>query len=740
MDSHERNSELMEYILSGLGNYEQTDEEVRRALEERGEEELWPMIEAYRMNCASQVRRFADEMPGGFFIYRADGNEDILYANDALLRIFGCDNMADFLAWTRNSFRGMVHPDDLDEVEKSIAEQIRESRYDLDYVEYRIIRRDGEIRWVDDYGHFIKYGEGGLFYVFIGDATEKRKRLAQERLIWQRESTQREEKWKSQAEVYSKELESISREHFRRLEVIEGLSIDYASILYVDLKEDRIRAYRLSEQFQTLFGEEKTLSGVRQCMESYISRWVHPEDQEMFRDSIAPDKVGKMLANRNAFQIHYRILVEGHEAYRQMYVVNVGSEAQVAQIVLGTRSVDNEVRHELEQRRVLEEALEQAKAANVAKNAFLANMSHDLRTPMNAIMGFAQLARQHRDDPEKVRGCMDGIEESGKLLLQLFSDVLEITKIESEQVRIEESEGDLEELVGKVCEDWRDIALTKKLSLSCSLSGIRHKNIYADMGKLGEVLTHLVRNALKYTEEGGNVWVTAEETKRLSDDYAIYRFIVEDTGIGIGADFIPHIFEPFEREKNTTMSGVQGTGLGLAITKNIVDRMGGTIEAASEPGKGSRFTVTLSFRLNHMHDKGRERRESTLDRLRRGQKILLVEDNEINREIEVELLRCAGFLVDTASDGNMAANAVRNSLPGEYALVLMDIQMPVVDGHQAARLIRSIPDPELSGIPIVALSANAFDEDRRQSIRSGMNAHMAKPVNMPRLIELLEEI
>lgn len=709
MSSRENDFKLTEYDLSGFGNFE-------------------------------YIKHFADEMPGGFFIYRATGNEDILYANDAMVRIFGCDTMREFREWTGNSFRGIVHPDDLDAVEKSIAEQIQNSQYDLDYVEYRIICKDGGIRWVDDYGHFVENDEGGIFYVFIGDATEKKNRLMEERLAWQKESSQREEKWKNQVEVYSKELESISREHFRRLEVIEGLSIDYASILYVDLREDWIRTYRLSEQFQALFGEEKKLSGVRQCMERYIDRWVHPEDREMFQDAIAPENIGKKLFNKNVFQIHYRILVEGREAYRQMHVVNVGKEPQVTQVVLGTRSVDNEVRHELEQRRVLEEALEQAKAANVAKNAFLANMSHDLRTPMNAIMGFAQLARQHRDDPEKVRGCMDGIEESGKLLLQLFDDVLEITKIESEQIRIEESEGNLGEIIDHVCSEVQPKALAKKISLACSASGIKHHDVFVDAEKLTEILMHLVRNALKYTREGGNVWVTAEETKRLSDNYAIYRFVVEDTGIGISEKFIPHIFEPFEREKNTTMSGVQGTGLGLAITKNIIDRMGGTIETASEVGQGSRFTVTLSFRLNHMHDKNEERRESTLDRLRRGQKILLVEDNEINREIEVELLRCAGFQVDTAVDGNMAANAVRNSMPGDYALVLMDIQMPVVDGYQAARLIRSIPDPELSGIPIVALSANAFDEDRRQSIKSGMNAHMAKPVNMPRLIELLEEL
>ncbi len=732
--------QLTEYLQSIFENFGQQDQEILEMLEEYQKTELWPLVEAYKQNSARQIKRFADEMPGGFFIYRAVGNEELLYVNDAMLHIFCCDSVSEFRKWTGNSFRGIVHPDDLEEVERSIAEQIENSRLDLDYVEYRIIRKDGEVRWVEDYGHFVHNSEGGIFYVFISDATEKKNRLAEERLAWQDESRRKEKEWENRIKVYSDELEMISGEHLRRLEVIEGLSIDYASIFYLDLRRDWIQAYRLGPLFRPQFAQTDQLSGIRKCFAAFIDMWVHPEDRELVRKVTSPEYIRRKLSDRNAVQHHYRVLVEGREAYQQLYIVNVGKETQVAQVVMGFRNVDNEVRHELEHRKVLETTLEQAKAANIARNTFLANMSHDLRTPMNAIAGFTELAKKHKDEPEKVLEYLNRIEDSGKLLLQLLSDVLEFTKIESDQIHIEETACSLLEIAEKVCAAASPRARLRGIAFSGDMTGLVHPDVYVDGNKLEEILTHLVYNAIKYTLRGGSVWLTVSEIKRLSNDYAVYRFVVEDTGIGIGEEFLPYVFEPFEREKNTTLSGVQGTGLGLAITRNIVDRMGGVIEAASEVDQGSRFTVTLSLRLNREEEAGKEYTGNTLDRLRSGQKILLVEDNEINREIEVELLCSAGFQVDTAQDGSVAVDMVQRSRPNEYALILMDIQMPVMDGHQAAQAIRKLEDPYLAGIPIIALSANAFDEDRKRSMKSGMNAHLAKPVDMNRLIELIGEI
>ena len=742
MEDHRTNDyRLAEYLLQSVfESFGQQDQEILNMLEEYQKTELWPLVEAYKQNSILQIKRFTDEMPGGFFIYRAAGNEDLLYANEAMQRIFGCDSMKEFQEWVGNSFRGIVHPDDLEEVEQSIVEQIRHSQFDLDYVEYRIIRRDGEVRWVEDYGHFVHNSEGGIFYVFISDATEKKNRLMEERLAWKNESLRREEEWKNQIQVYSQELETISLEHLRRLEVIEGLSVDYASIFYLDLQQDWIQAYRLGPLFGSQFVHEKQLSGIRKCFDTFIDTWVHPEDQAFVRKITSQDYIRRKLSSRNTVQHHYRVLVEGREAYQQIYIVNVGRGTQVVQVVMGFRNVDSEVRHELEHRKVLETTLEQAKAANIARNTFLANMSHDLRTPMNAIAGFTELARRHRNEPEKVSEYLNRIEESGKQLLQLLSDVLEFTKIESDQIHIEEEECSLLDVVDNVCTAVLLRARLRGIVISRDMSGLRHPDVCADREKLEEILLHLVYNAIKYTLRGGSVSITAEEVKRLSSDYAVYRFVVEDTGIGIGKEFLPYIFEPFEREKNTTLSGVQGTGLGLAITRNIVDRMGGIIEVASEVDHGSRFTVTLSLRLDHAKNSGQDHGGNTLECLKNGQKILLVEDNEINREIEVELLCSMGFQADTAENGSIAVDMVKNSQPEEYALILMDIQMPVMDGHQAAQAIRNLPEPYQAGIPIVALSANAFDEDRKRSMKSGMNAHLAKPVDMDRLIELISEI
>ena len=223
-----------------------------------------------------------------------------------------------------------------------------------------------------------------------------------------------------------------------------------------------------------------------------------------------------------------------------------------------------------------------------------------------------------------------------------------------------------------------------------------------------------------------------------TSQFAAYQFVVEDTGVGISPDFIQHIFEPFERQQNSTMSGVFGTGLGLPIAKNIVEMMGGAIEVESVLNKGSRFTVCLTLRLQEEAET--EEKEALGSFFSGPQKILVVEDNELNREIEVDLLEDAGFLVDTACDGSVAVEKVKASKPGEYSLILMDLQMPVMDGHTAARNIRALEDPALAGVPIVALSANAFDEDRKMSAKSGMNAHMAKPIDVQRLLELVENV
>ncbi len=689
------------------------------------------------IQTAYEAVKFMDEMPGGFLIYHADDNEQIIYANKALLRIFQCSTLQEFRKITNNSFQGIVYPEDLDEVEQSIKEQISASQYDLDYVEYRIIRKDGSLRWIEDYGHYI-YSEfaGGIFYVFIGDATEKKKKHLEEKATILNERLQNEQKLQSLIEEYDKEIKLINQEHLRRLEVIEGLSINYESILYADLDTDKILPYRLSSRNSPQFGNKMQARGYLWYTSEYIEEWVHPDDRQMVSVITSPGCIREKLLNHKTFYVNYRIIDNGEIQYLQLRVVNVGNKNHISQIVMGYRSVDEELRREMEQKQMLEEALNNADLAITAKNTFLSNMSHDMRTPLNAIFGYTVLARKYTSNSEAVEDYLEKIESSGRQLLDLIDKVLEISWTETNDVQLEELECNLCDIMQDLYNMLLPQAQKKNITLSVNSSRLMHYDVFSDPGKLKQLFMHLSNNAIKYTEDGGRVDVSLVELERLPNDQIVCQFTVEDTGIGIGEEFLEHIFEPFEREKNTTLSGVHGTGLGLTIVKNITEMMGGRIEVKSNAGKGSRFTVTLRLRIQEQPLSISNGNEDTLSQLM-NHKILLVEDNEINLEIETEILQGLGFVIETAENGSVAVEKIKEAAPGEFALVLMDIQMPVMDGLQATQLIRKIENPDLARIPIIALSANAFESDRKMSIESGMNAHLTKPIDVPLLLETL---
>lgn len=661
------------------------------------------------------LKRIIDEMPGGFFIYRADEGEEIIYANKALFRIFGCETEKEFRALTGSSFKGIVYPADYQAVEESIKEQIMRSQYNLDYVEYRIVDKNGDVRWIEDYGHYMRSKEaGGLFYVFAGDATEKKLR---------------------QREV----LRTINQEHLRRLAMIEGLTLDFDSVFYADLDKNQIQAYRVSGRFNLKFQNEYQMCEYDGFDSEYLDTWVFPEDREKVARATTPAYIRERLAQNKNFRVNYRIINQDKIEYLQLCIINVSGAGRVSQIILGYRSIDDDIRHELEQNTILCEALEQLKSANIAKNTFLSNMSHDIRTPMNAIVGFTALAQKHSGDKDKVKSYLDMIEASGSQLLRLLNDVLEISRMEAGAVYVEEKENNLLEIVQEVQRAVLSRATAKDIEFSLDISGLKHKYVYTDAQKLKQILVRLSRNAIKYTEAGGKVEVKVTELREMSNGLTAYQFMVKDNGIGISESFMAHMYEPFERQRNTTLSGIYGTGLGLTIIKNLVDMMGGTIDAESVEGKGSCFTVTFHLRVKEGQPSC-DREDAVSVQMKEQKKLLLVEDNEINLEIEVELLQDAGFLVDTAVNGEIAVEKVKQAKPGEYAVILMDIQMPVMDGYHAAKAIRALENQDLANIPIAALSANAFEEDRRMSRESGMNEHLAKPVNMPQLLKFIESV
>ncbi len=731
---------IIEFLLFALDNPPEAGMDMDALFENYHSSELEIILRTRDVHTAFQLKKLMDSMPGGCFIYYADGDEEIVYANEAILRIFGCKSMAEFRELTGNSFRGLVHPDDLDEVERSIKEQIKHSRYDLDHVEYRIVRKDGQIRWIDDYGHFVhSETSGDIFYVFAGDVTEKKEREAAEKKAFLAESDKRELQLKKQIKEYSQEIKLINQEQLRRLEVIAGLSIDYESIFYVDLDTNKIKAYRVSTRFEKQFlaDEVQDFAGFDAA---YIRNWVYPEDRDILYGVTEPEYIRKRLSDEKSFHLNYRVFENGKTKYIQLRYVNVGSEDQISQVVLGYRNIDDEIIQEMKQSKMLKEALRAANSANNAKNLFLSNMSHDIRTPMNGIVGFAALARKHIDEKERVANYLDQIQASSDQLLQLLNDVLEIARLESGKIHLEEKTCSLMDITHQVQMQMLPRATANGHTISLDISNLTHDNVIADRERIRQILTYLVDNAIKYTPKGGRISLVVSERHECRQGSACFRFVVEDNGVGISEEFLGHMFEPFEREKNTTLSGIHGTGLGLTVAKYLVDIMGGKIEVSSASGKGSRFSVTIPFRIQKQPEIFQTSAGDGNDAERENsgtKRILIVDDNEINLEIENEVLKDAGFLVETAFDGSEAVELVKKSMPGYYDLILMDIQMPVMDGYNATRAIRSIENPAISGIPIIAVSANAFEEDRRKAMESGMDEHLAKPLDNTRLFQLL---
>ncbi len=395
-----------------------------------------------------------------------------------------------------------------------------------------------------------------------------------------------------------------------------------------------------------------------------------------------------------------------------------------------------------EQQLLLMDALKHAEEGSRAKSFFLFNMSHDIRTPMNAILGFTEIAQRSKGDPARLADCLEKIQVSGQHLMQLINDILDMAKIENGKVTLTEDCCDLVACIQRA----RDVLQTelgkKQLTLLTDTAAVTNPQVSCDTLRLNQILFNLLSNAVKFTQPGGRILVTLSQKPCTLREYAAYEIRVKDTGIGMSPEFLSHIFEPFEREHTSTVSQTQGTGLGMPITKKLVDLMGGSIEVASEPGRGTEFTLQFTFKLQEQAPQSEQQAPSAAmpaDRFL-GKRLLLVEDNELNLEIAQDLLGEIGFLVDTAQNGQIALELVRSSAPGYYDAILMDIQMPVMNGYQASREIRCLKDEALARIPIIALTANAFDEDKKEAMSHGMNAHIAKPIDTKELYRVLGEV
>ncbi len=540
--------------------------------------------------------------------------------------------------------------------------------------------------------------------------------------------------------------EQSNKKMSEQLAIVEALSRDYMNVFAVNEESGTARVIKL-EGYVTAGLEKDTVKeyDYAEILGEYIRTRVHPEDKKELSEALALDHVREELKDDNEYLGSYRIQDNGevqHFQYTYLKIADNENNGHDGFILVGFRNIDEVIKKEQEQKEVLSEALAQAQYANKSKTTFLNSMSHDIRTPMNAIIGFTSLAITHIDNKEQVRDYLGKIITSSNHLLNLINDVLDMSRIESGKVKIEEKEVNLPEVMNDLKTIVQADVKAKQMDFGVDIQEVKNATVICDKLRLNQVLLNIISNAIKYTGAGGKVGVRVIQTAEEQDGYATYEFRVKDTGIGMSPEFLQHVFEPFEREQTSTVSGIQGTGLGLAITKNIVDLMGGTITVESEVGKGSEFIVKFCFRTAEMPTETRTENESAEEAEINfdGKSILLVEDNELNMEIAQTILEASGFVIDTADDGSVAVEKMKEKPAGTYDLILMDVQMPIMNGYQATRAIRALDDPAKATIPIVAMTANAFDEDRKEAMEAGMNGYAAKPIEIDKLMKLLQDI
>nr|WP_325181431.1 response regulator [uncultured Oscillibacter sp.] len=784
-------------------------------------------------------------MDCGVLCHSLDGSH-ILSVNRAALSILGYPSQEELSRAGFDTIATSVFSEDREKLLSSIKSL--KNVGDSVSVEYRVRHPNGDILHIMGNVKLIEE-DGELFYQrFLLDCTAQKQQEREEQL----------------------------RKERRHQELVQALSTDYNLVCYFDLETRQGTALRTyacpAGLLEQLFTGDLSLDV---HMENYIQTCVYVDDRDMLRRIFAGDNLLRALQDQGIYYLNYRTVCMGDIRYFQMKAVPIGDRASSRGVVIGFRSVDAETRSEMEKKNLLEDALAQANRASKAKSVFLSNMSHDIRTPMNAIIGFTALATTHLDNREQVEEYLKKIMTSGNHLLSLINDVLDMSRIESGKMYLDEKPCTLPDILHGLRSIVQADVHAKQLELYMDAVDVIHEDILCDRLRLNQILLNLLGNSIKYTPAGGIVSIRVMEKPSAPTGHASYEFSIRDTGIGMSEEFVAHIFEPFERERNSTTSGIQGTGLGMAITRNIVEMMNGSIHVKSRQGVGTEFTVDLTFRLcsdekqpttipelsgcralvvdddfntcdsvscmlqqigmraewtlsgkeavlrtrqavmrrdhysvyiidwllpdmNGIEVTRRIRKECGdevpiivltaydwadieeeateagvtafcgkplfLSELRdclmsivgteetpeeKGQlsaqpldlgRILLAEDNELNQEIAQAILEEAGFTVEIAENGQIALERLTHAEPDYYQLILMDVQMPVMNGYEATQAIRALENPALSSIPILAMTANAFEEDKQTALKCGMNGHISKPIDIAKLLETLENV
>ncbi len=551
--------------------------------------------------------------------------------------------------------------------------------------------------------------------------------------------------------TYEKERElSTSKIHSLTRLFISSYYLDLQTgkSTYLSKEEESVEDYLTGDFYKT------APKDYEDSIRAYVEQFVHKEDKNTYLTMCDRKYMEKHLSAGNPFySFNYRQVAIGGEKWYRMHVIAASFKpnGEVSNVVMAVMDVDAQVRNDINQKVAIEEALVQAEKANAAKSNFLSSMSHDIRTPMNAIIGFTSLAQSHIDKQELVKEYLEKIVSASNHLLSLINDILDMSRIESGKIRIQEDEVSIKDVIQNAQNLIQSMAEEKNQKFVIK-TNIFNNYIYCDKLRLNQILFNLLGNAVKFTPMGGEVTLEINQEKEAPEGYGVYIFKVKDTGIGIAPEFHDKIFEAFEREKATEASGIQGTGLGLAITKNLVNLMGGRINVESELGKGTEFIVKLVFMLQDVEDEvameelqlqqeiEANARQKEQRNLFANRKLLLVEDNSLNREIAKILLKDEGFIVEEAVNGQEAVEKIQNAKEGEYTLVLMDVQMPIMNGYEATKAIRTLPNRVLANVPILAMTANAFEEEKKKALGCGMNGHISKPIDKNTLFQTIEEI
>lgn len=520
--------------------------------------------------------------------------------------------------------------------------------------------------------------------------------------------------------------------------LMRSVSEDYVYIIDVDLDTQQETRYRLTSNGglrDWTHGDNSFSYSVEQYADACVAEY----DRERFLKAVSLPVLRETLKKQNDFYIEYDAVIDGETLRFQGKFTIPESEQYKNHMLVSIRDITDSTRERMIREKELSEAKILAESASKAKSTFLFNMSHDIRTPMNAVIGFTNLLETHLDDKEKSLDYIKKIKSSSEFLLSLINNVLEMARIESGKMTLDETLWNVEQFNDMLVSVFEEQCIQKGLNFTRTIN-IVHEDVICDALKLKEIFLNILSNAIKYTPEGGSVSLILEELPYDKEGYGLYKSTISDTGIGMSEEFLSQLFEQFARERSISQNKIGGSGLGMPIVKKLVEFMDGTIEVESKVGEGTTVTIMIPHKIANREiieetKKGMPKySEDVFDKKR----ILLVEDNELNAEIAREVLGNAGFIIEWAQDGQIGVQMVKDAEEDYYDLILMDIQMPNMNGFEATRAIRKL-DGKRGSIPIVAMTANAFEEDKKNAMAAGMNGHVAKPIEISKLLETLKQ-